>query len=198
VSTLWVIDAASGEKTRLSPGGETELGYYGSPQFGKDAKGVYVITDRGSEFRRLAYVDLATRRYKYLSDHIKWDVEELKPLPGGKTLAFVTNEDGISRLHLLDVKTYKEKPVAPSPAGIISDLKWRNNSVDLAYNFKSPRTPNDVYSLDVGTGKVEQWTKGFTGQVDVEKLPKPELIHWKSFDGDSFTGRQEPLPASAP
>ena len=188
VSTLWVIEAASGEKTLLSPRGETQPGYYGSPQFSKDAKGVYVITDRSSEFRRLAYVDLATRWHKYLSDDIRWDVEELNLSPDGKTLAFVTNEDGISRLHLLDVESGKEKPVAALPAGIISGLKWHSNSADLAFDFKSPRTPNDVYSLDAGTGKVERWAKGFIGQVDAEKLPKPELIRWKSFDGRLISG----------
>ena len=187
-STLWLIDVASGEKTLLSPGGEKDSDYYDSPQFSKDGKGVYVITDRDSEFRRLAYLDLSTKQYKVLSSHISWDVEDFKLSPDGKSLAFVVNEDGVSRLHLLDTGTGKEK-VAPSlPVGVISDLKWHSNSVDLAFNFRSPSAPNDVYSLDTGTGKIERWSKSVVGQIDLEKLPKPELIHWKSFDGKSISG----------
>jgi len=188
ISTLWVIDVESGKKTQLSPESEAESEYYDFPQFSKDGKGVYVITDRESEFRRLVYLSLATREFKYLSDHIKWDVEEFKLSPDGKTLAFVTNEDGISKLHFLDTESGREKQSPALPIGIISDLRWHNNSVDLAFNFKSPRTPNDVYSVDASTGKVEQWSKGFLGQIDVEKLPRPELIHWKSFDGRSIPG----------
>jgi dipeptidyl aminopeptidase/acylaminoacyl peptidase len=69
-----------------------------------------------------------------------------------------------------------------------NSYKWHNNSVDLAFNLKSPRTPNDVYSLDTNTCKTEQWFKGFVGQINVEKLPKPELIHWNSFDGKVISG----------
>jgi dipeptidyl aminopeptidase/acylaminoacyl peptidase len=187
VSSLWMIDVAGRQKTILSRGG-AEKDYYDAPQFSKDGKGVYVITDRDSEFRRLAYLNLATREYKYLSGHIKWDVEEFKLSPDGKSLAFITNEDGISHLHLLDVEAGKERAAPSLPAGIISDLKWRSNSVDLAFNFKSPRTPNDVYSLDTSSCKVERWSKGGVGQIDVEKLPEPELIHWNSFDGKQISG----------
>lgn len=174
-STLWLTDVGSGEKTLLSPKKGTGADYYDAPQFSKDGKGVYVITDYDSQFRRLAYLNSATRQFKYLSDHIKWDVEDFKLSPDGKTLAFITNEGGISKLHLLDTQTGKEKLASSLPIGIISDLKWHNNSVDLGFNLKSPRTPNDVYSLDTNTCKTELWNKSITGQVDVEKLPKSEF-----------------------
>ena len=187
VSSLWMIDVAGGQKTLLSKGGPEKV-YYDTPQFSKDGKGIYVITDRDSEFRRLAYLNLATKEYKYLSDHIKWDVEDFKLSPDGKSIAFITNEDGISQLHLLNIETSKERVVPSLPVGIISDLKWHNNSVDLAFNFKSPRTPNDVYSLNTSSCKVERWSKGVVGQIDIEKLPSPELIHWNSFDGKPISG----------
>ena len=188
LSSLWMIDVATGEKTLLSRKGETAGSYYDSPQFSKDGRGVYVITDRDSEFRRLAFVDFATKQHKYLSDHIKWDVEEFKLAPDGKTVAFVTNEDGASRLHLLDSATWKEATVPSLPIGIFSDLKWHNNSIDLAFNLKSAQTPNDVYSVETKTGKLERWSKAFIGRLDIEKLPKPETIHWQSFDGRSISG----------
>ncbi len=188
VSTLWTINTASGEKTLLSPKRGKEEEYYDSPQFSKDGNGIYVITDRDSEFRRLAYLDLSSKQYKYVSDHIKWDVEDFRLSPDGKTLAFITNEAGVSRLHLLDTKTCKERQSPSLPMGIISDIKWHNNSVDLAFNLKSSRTPNDVYSLDSNTGKVEQVYKGVTGGVDLERLPQPDRISWKSFDGKTISG----------
>lgn len=118
VSMLWMIDVASGEKTLLGAKGGKEEEYYDSPQFSKDGNGIYVITDRDSELRRLAYMDLTTRQYKYVSDHIRWDVEDFRLSPDGKTLAFLTNEDGVSRLHLLDTKTGKERQSPSLPIGI--------------------------------------------------------------------------------
>ena len=194
VSTLWLIDAATGAKTRLSPEpGWAEL--YENPQFSKDGKGLYVITDHDSDFRRLAYIDLATKGFSYLSDHIKWDVDEFQLAPDGKTLAFITNEDGASRLHILNTATKEESQSPQLPIGIISDLKWHSNSIDLAFNFKSPRTPNDVYSLDSKSGKFEIWSRSVTNGVDMGKFSLPELIHWKSFDSRTLSGYLSRPPA---
>lgn len=186
-SKLWLLDVAKGEKRLLSPQkGEGE--YYSSPKFGKDGKGVYVITDRSSEFRRLAYLELGSGKLSYLTTEIKWDVDGFQISPDGKTLAFTTNEDGVSRLYLLDTATRQKRAIASIPVGVISDLKWHSNSVDLAFNFKSSRTPNDVYSLDVKTEKLELWGRSVSGGVELEKFSMPELIHWKSFDGRMISG----------
>jgi dipeptidyl aminopeptidase/acylaminoacyl peptidase len=187
-STLWMIDVASGERTLLSPKTANVDEYYDNPQFSKDGKGIYVITDHDSEFRRLAFLDLETKTLKYLSDDIHWDVEEFRLSPDGKTVAFVTNEDGSSRLRLFDTKSAKGSVGPDLPIGIISDLKWRNNSLDLAFNFKSSATPNDVYCVDTSTGKAERWYKGVTGGIDPQKLPEARQISWKSFDGRMIPG----------
>ncbi|MCI0660127.1 MAG: prolyl oligopeptidase family serine peptidase, partial [Acidobacteria bacterium] len=186
-SKLWLLDVATNEKQLLLPqkgGGE----YYSYPKFSRDGKGVYVITDRESEFRRLAYLELRTGKLSYLTTEIKWDVDGFQVSPDGKTLAFTTNEDGVSRLYLLNTETKQKRTVASTLVGIISDLKWHSNSVDLAFNFKSPRTPNDVYSLDIKTEKIERWGQSVSGGVELEKFSAPDLIHWKSFDGKTISG----------
>jgi dipeptidyl aminopeptidase/acylaminoacyl peptidase len=186
-SSLWLVDVASGEKRLLSPKTDrSEL--YDSPQFSHDGKGLYVITDHDSDVRRLAYIDLRTQKFIYLTDHIKWDVDEFQLAPDGRSLAFLINEEGWSKLHLLDIASGKESQVTQLPAGIFSDLKWHNNSVDLAFNYKSSQTPNDVYSLNIQTGKVEIWAKSITGGVDTSRFSSPELIHWKSFDNRTISG----------
>ena len=42
----------------------------------------------------------------------------------GKTIAFVTNEDGFGVLHLFDTGSRKEKPVPGLPKGVISGVRW--------------------------------------------------------------------------
>ena len=187
-SYLWLVDLATGEKTLLTPKGNVDKVNYGQARFSKDGRGIYLTTDKDSEFMRLAYVDLATRQHTFLSNQIKWDVDSFALSPDGKTIAFVTNEEGVGRLHLLDTKSRKEKTPPTLPVGIISGLRWHQSGRDLGFNFSSARTPADVYSLDVRTGKVDRWTESETGGLNTNQFAQAELVKWTSFDGRSISG----------
>src|SRR5262249_16753999 len=148
-SYLWLINVATGEKTLLTPKDAAEKVAYSGAQFSKDGKGMYVTTDRASEFKRLAYVDLTTKQHTFLTDHIPWDVNEFRLSRDGKMIAFITNEDGLSILHLLDAARGQEQPAPKLPTGIISGLRWHKNNQDLGFGMASARSTSDVYSLDV-------------------------------------------------
>jgi len=185
---LWILDANSGEKTVLTPkGGAVKIAYNGGA-FSKDGKGIYTATDKDSEFQRLTYVDLATKKHTYLTSNISWDVDEFDLSEDGKLSAFVTNEDGFGVLHLLDTSTGKERPLPPLPKGVISGVKWHENSRDLGFTVSSARSSSDVYSLDVQTMKVDRWTFSETGGLNTANFPEPELIHWKTWDGRMISG----------
>lgn len=187
-SYIWMVDAATGEKTLLTPKGGAEKVSYGGAGFSRDGKGIYVTTDKDSEFQRLAYIDLATKQHTFLTDHIKWDVDDFVISRDGKTIAFVTNEDGISRLHLLDTKSRKEKLVPNLPIGLIGGVEWHENSRDLGFNINSARSVTDVFSLDTKTGQVERWTQSETGGLNTANFSEPELVRWQSFDGRTISG----------
>ncbi|MBF1990697.1 MAG: PD40 domain-containing protein, partial [Fischerella thermalis M58_A2018_009] len=129
-SYLWLVDTNSGEKKLITPKGGTEKVSYRGGLFSKDGKGLYVITDRDSEFSRLAYVNLATFKHTYLTNHIPWDVEDFDLTEDGKYLAFVTNEDGASILHLLETTTKQEKPLPKLPVGQVYGITWHRNNED--------------------------------------------------------------------
>jgi len=186
-SYLWLMDAKSGEKTQLTPKGSANV-HYGAGQFSKDGKGIYVTTDKDSEFHRLTYIDLASKQHTYLTSNIPWDVDEFDLSDNGKLIAFVTNEDGFGVLHVLDTATHKEKPVPSVPKGIVSGVAWHKNNRDLGFDLSSARSSSDVYSVDIQTGKVERWTFSETGGLNTTNFPEPELIHWKSWDSRSISG----------
>lgn len=187
-SYLWLMDSKNGEKTLLTPKGGAVRIAYSSGRFSKDGKGIYVTTDKDSEFQRLAYVDLTTKEHTYLTGNIPWDVDEFDLSHDGKTIAFVTNEDGFGVLHLLDTRTRKEKPVPTLPKGVISGISWHKNNRDLGFNISSARASSDVYSLDVQTAKVDRWTFSETGGLNTSTFAEPELIHWKTWDGRMISG----------
>ena len=101
------MDTTTGEKTPLTPRNTAEKVSYGEGRFSKDGKGVYVTTDKDAEFQRLAYLDLATKQPKYLTSKIAWDVERFDLTKDGKRIAFVTDEEGVSVLHVMDAATQK-------------------------------------------------------------------------------------------
>ncbi len=148
-SYLWIVDAGTGEKTALTPRDHSEQVSYDNPRFSKDGKGIYVTTDQGSEFHHLVYLDLATKQTRVLTQNIPWDVDEFEISWDGKKIAFVTDEEGLGKLHLLDTATGHELPVPEVPSGIIRDLTWHRNNRDLAFAVSSARSPYDSYSLDV-------------------------------------------------
>lgn len=187
-SYLYTVDVKSGQKTLLTPKIGSEKVAYDFAQFSNDGKGIYLTTDRDSEFLRLAYMDLATKELTYLTDHIKWNIEDFKVSLDRKILAFVSNEDGVSRLHLLDLATRKAQDVAVPGLGVISNLRWHKNSNDLAFVLSAARSVWDIYSLNAKTLKVERWVKGISEGINVEKFSEPELIHWKSFDERQISG----------
>ncbi len=187
-SYIWLVDVATGGKTLVTPKGGPEQVAYGGARFSADGQGLYVTTDRESEFQRLAYIDIATGKHAYLSSHIPWDVDSFAPSPDGKTIAFVTNEEGLSVLHLLDTASGKERPAPKLPTGLLFGLEWHNNGRDLGLGLTSARSPADVYSLDVTTGKLERWTESETGGLNAANFSEAELVRWKTFDGKTISG----------
>ncbi|HEY9623727.1 MAG TPA: S9 family peptidase [Crinalium sp.] len=188
-SYLWLFNAESGDRTLLTPKDTSdEKIAYRTATFSKDGKGLYVITDRNSEFLRLAYLDLDTLSYTYLTSAIAWDVEDIDLSEDGTLLAFVTNEDGTSVLHILDTATGQEKPLPSLPFGQIFGIRWHHNSCDLGFTLISAQATGDVYSLDVTTGEITRWTESETGGLDTSRFTEPDLIHWPSFDGRQISG----------
>jgi len=186
-SRLWLVDVATGQKTQLTPSTADTVAWRGGI-FATDGRGVYVTTDQGSEFRRLGFLDLATKRVTPLTTDIDRDVDGFEPSPDGRTIAFGTNEAGITRLHLLDVATRRHRPVTTLPVGQVNGFTWHHNSRDLGLTMSSARSAADVYSLDVGMGEVTRWTESELGGLVPSELSEPALIRWKSFDGLEITG----------
>jgi len=187
-SYLWLVDVATGQKTLLTPQQGTDSVAYGGAQFSRDGKGIYVTTDRGSEFQRLAYLDLATGQYRVLTGAIPWDVDEFALSADGRWIAFVTNEEGIGILHVIDAATGAERRVPKIPSGVVSGLRWRKGASELGFTHTSARSNPDAYSLDLTTGKLVRWTESETAGLNTAEFAEPELIHWTSVDGRSISG----------
>jgi len=209
-SYLHLVDVKTGAMKALTPRGGEKISYgrgssekvsYSGGQFTTDGRAVFVTSDRGSEFQRLARIELASGQETPVTANIPWDIEGFDLARDGRTLAFVANEDGVSKLHLLDPQTGKERPAPALPLGVISGVKFHENSRDLAFTMSSARSPSDVFSLDVESDRVERWTASESGGLNTTTFAEPELIKLKSFDGlgiSAFVYRPDPARFPGP
>jgi dipeptidyl aminopeptidase/acylaminoacyl peptidase len=186
-SYLYLYDPATGEKKLLTPQEGTETVSWGGVEFNRTGTGFYTTTDKGSEFQRLVFFDLATGKITPLTAHINWDVEGLDLSEDGRWLAFSTNENGRSVLHVLDTTTNTEVRLPKLP-GNVTGVSWHKKTGELGMNISSFASISDVYSLDIKTGKLTHWAKTEMNGFDARGLREPELIKWKSFDGMEISG----------
>ncbi|MGZ5271570.1 MAG: S9 family peptidase [Ramlibacter sp.] len=193
-SYLWLVDVATGSKRPVTPRGGPPVAY-GDARFSHDGKGLWVTADRDAEFKHLGYIDLASGRFDDVTRTLRWDVDALDLSRDGSRIAFLVNEAGISRLHLLDTATRRELPVPQLPVGHLAGVRFHPNGQDLALTYVGSRTPGDVYTVDTRSGKVERWTESELGGIVPAQLMEPQLIRWKSFDGLEITGFLTKPPA---
>ena len=185
-SSLWLVDVASGTKTNLTSL-EAQVSY-GGGQFSADGRGVYLTSDQDGEFRRLAYLEIGTRAVTPLTPDINWDVEQFQLSSDRRTLAFVTNEAGASKLYLLDTSTRRRRAVDTVPSGAMLALSWHRTGGELGFALTANGAPTDVYSLDVRTGALTRWTASELGGITTAQLTTPSLVSWRSFDGREMSG----------
>ncbi|MCC7376236.1 MAG: S9 family peptidase [Verrucomicrobiales bacterium] len=186
-SSLHLIDVATGVKREITPATGEKASYAGG-RFAADGRSVITVSDRGGEFKRLWRIDLASGRMDTVGPAPAWDVEAFDLSPDGQQVAYFANEDGISRLHVLELATEKEKRLPKLPAGVAAGLKWHANGRDLGFTLSSARSPNDVYSVDVRKQTVTRWTASETGGLNASRFAEPEWVRVKSFDGQEVSG----------
>ncbi|HEX6138247.1 MAG TPA: S9 family peptidase, partial [Casimicrobiaceae bacterium] len=190
-SYVWLMDVATGSKRRLLPAeGEKPPRTIASSDlnFARDGKGLFLATDRDGEFRRLAWLDLATGAVDYFGAGGNWDVEAIALSPDGATLAVITNEAGVGVLRLYDAATRKALPRPRMPVGSVRGPVWHENSRDLAVSVNSAQSPNDAYAIDVRDDAVTRWTRTSVPGLDASAFRSAEPIEWKSFDGRTIGG----------
>ncbi|MGA8617803.1 MAG: prolyl oligopeptidase family serine peptidase [Candidatus Sulfotelmatobacter sp.] len=187
-SYVWLVDVTFGKKELLTPKAGSETVVNSNARFAKDGKGIYLASDQDSEFQRLVYLELGSRKVTVLTPALHWDVDEFDLSKDGRWIGFVANEDGISALHVLDTKTNKEVSVPKLPVGVMYGVSWRNNSRELAVSLSTASQPFDAYSVDMFSGKLERWTFSETGGLNTSGFAEPNLIHWKSWDDRSISG----------
>ncbi len=179
-SRLYLADVARGAITLVDTG--TAKSAIRSARFAPDGSGIYLVTDAAGEFAELRYVDLATHQSRDLTATIPWNITAFDVSPDGRYIAYVVNEDGSSRLTVLDTRYKLELSPPGLPQGVISTLKFDRTGRWLALTAESPQSPRDVYVFDVELNRVVRWTHSEPGPMSESVFVPAELVHFATWD----------------
>jgi dipeptidyl aminopeptidase/acylaminoacyl peptidase len=190
-SRLHTLELASGKAVRITPEDAEKVAWEGG-QFLPDGT-VLSATDRGGEFRQLVRLDPKTKSVTpLLREAAKWDVEAFDLSPDGKTVAYLLNEEGASRLKLAATAkggiNGEAKILRP---GIISGIEWNAKGDEIGFTFSSASGPADAQSLALsrdGNRAIFAWTHSETGGLDFSDALPAELLRIESFDGTKMSG----------
>jgi len=112
----------------------------------------------------------------------------------GHYLAYVSNEAGIDKLNVLDLRTHQDliPPKLPA-AGIIGSLSFDAEGNRLAFGFAAPNRPRDAYVLDIAANALEAWTHSEAGAVDLARFVTPRLTQFSHLRRTDGRPRQIPV-----
>jgi dipeptidyl aminopeptidase/acylaminoacyl peptidase len=186
---LFVMDIATAALTPVSEG--ADVASVSQARFTADGRGVFVITNRDSEFEQLKRVDLASGEVETLTGHLPWDVDSFARSDDGRFLVYVANVDGQSRLTVLDLANNSEQ-VPPLPDGLIGRIGFDRSGRRLALTFETAQSPRDVFVLELERNALTRHTQSEVGPVDPLQFAPAELVRFPTFDRERGRARQVP------
>ncbi len=184
---LFLVQIATGELRELGRQSGRRAVFAGG-RFLPDGRSVITSTDEGSEFRRLARLDLATGGYEKLGGEVRGDVEEFELSPDGRRVAWIANEDGVGVLRWMELGTGEERRVTRIPQGVLSGLCWHPRGSLLGFTVTAAGVPGDVFAVHLKTRAVTRWTRGEARRAAARRHVEPERIRVRASDGLQLAG----------
>ena len=194
-SRRWLVDVATGAKTRLDEDGPEDVAW-GGGSFTPDGSSIWTTTDKDFQYARLVKWTPASGGIEVMAADIPWEVEGFDVSEDGKSVCFITNEAGVSRARVLDTATGQHRLIAGLPEGVIAGGEWHADGRHLALSVGSARSTSDVYVWDAVAGAPAiRWTESELGGLVADTLVEPRAIDWQSFDGLKIRGFLYPAAA---
>ncbi len=190
------VDVATGALELFPIDGGTAS--FGGFAYAPDGHGVYFISDEPvdgtpSEFRSLRFHDPRKGKPEVLSTHIPWDVEGFTIARDGKHLAYMTNEDGIGKVHVLALPGHRPVRLPELPVGIVGGGDFSPDGKRLALTLNTATSPSDIYVIGLSDRSLERWTRSEVGGLDTSKFVAPTLVRYPTFD--EVDGATRTIPA---
>jgi dipeptidyl aminopeptidase/acylaminoacyl peptidase len=197
-SRIHLLDLESG-KLRLLAGDPENPSSNLPMAFDRDGGGFFYVSDASGDFKQLAWKSLEEGAEPvYLTADIPWHIENGVLSEDRGRGAFTVNENGFSRLYLLDASSREYRAVDAIPTGLVGGLEFSPDGMRLGMTLNTSQTPSDSFVLSLGAkpldyGDLTRWTFSEVGGLDTASFILPELVSYPTFDSGS--GGPDSIPA---
>jgi dipeptidyl aminopeptidase/acylaminoacyl peptidase len=166
-SRIHLLDLESG-KLRLLAGDPENPSSNLPMAFDRDGGGFFYVSDASGDFKQLAWKSLEEGAEPvYLTADIPWHIENGVLSEDRGRGAFTVNENGFSRLYLLDASSREYRAVDAIPTGLVGGLEFSPDGMRLGMTLN--------------------------GGLDTASFILPELVSYPTFDSGS--GGPDSIPA---
>jgi dipeptidyl aminopeptidase/acylaminoacyl peptidase len=181
---VYLLDVGSGRvDTLFKPAVASR---YDNFSWTPDGKGFYFVTNQDREFAALAHFDFATRTQRAI-DAPAGDVEQASLARSGQFLAWVTSEDGYSRLRIRNLKTGDDVAPPSLPRARFS-VEWADAAPVAAITVSGPQIPGDVWTWNAISGVLYRATRSATAGLDLTTMVVPTHHSFRAQDGTMIHG----------
>jgi dipeptidyl aminopeptidase/acylaminoacyl peptidase len=192
-SYLYILDIKTKKLTPIERDTTVETDF-GDAKWSADGKGIYLVHDIGTEFGQLHYYNIESGKSQTLTGAIPWDVGGIAINKKRDQMVFSVNENGYSKLFLLDTRSGKYSELKNIPIGIVSGFKFHHTKNEIAITISTAQSPGDIFTYDLGAQKLTQWTFSEVGGLNTDVFTMPELIEFETFD-KTADGKTRKIPA---
>lgn len=151
-----------------------------------DGSSFYMATNVDREFTGLARYSLQSGALEYLETPDA-DISNVDLSLDGRVLSWVTNEDGYSRLHALDLETNKALATPELENGVYT-LNAAKKTGKAAIRVTGPATPGDIVVWDLASGETTQPFVSSLGGLAPDSFVTPESLTYPARDGVELQG----------
>jgi len=182
---IHLLDRESGALRNLT----THKGdVFNTPQFfSVDGRWLYYLSDEAAEYRYLVRMEIETG-HREVIEKPDWDVEAAGLSKQGRYLWIAINADARTELRLYESATMKPVRLPALPDAAITSVRFSRDESRAAFYVNGSRQPNDLYLLDIASGKARALTHSLNPRIEPDNLVEGEPVRFRSFDSVEVPG----------
>ncbi len=199
---LWLVDVDTGAQRRVdAPAAASQAArpaalrartpldwHITQAHLANDDRGAYFLSDRDSDFMRLHYVDFYGGAALEFGSAVSHDIEQFDLSSDGRYLAYAWNDNGYSRVTIIDRPLGREITASNLPVGVVHALRFANQGTRLAVDLTGSSAVRDVYVYDLADATTTRWTRSTLGLADsgataaTRALIAPQTLRFRTWD----------------
>lgn len=192
-SFMYILEIATGELTQINSSNDETA--FSNAVWNAAGTGIYLVNDEGSEFNQLKYFDVSSKESSVITKEIIWDVNGVVINKKRTKLLFGVNENGYSKMYLLNTSDNKFSEFKNMPVGIFNGAEFNPvNDNEIALTISTAQTPGDIFTYSITDQQLTQWTFSEVGGLNTNTFTIPTLIEYPTFD-KLKNGKQRTIPA---